>query len=368
MKRILVVLSSLQIGGAEARMTDVAENLPKDKYEIDFLCMDETENQFFEERLTRCGVRIIKIPALTGRNILFHYRELEKVISKGNYDVVHANTSYHSGFVVAAAKKCGVPTRIVHSRTTGYGYKKLVNRIAAVIGKKLVQKYANVRLAISKASAEFLFGCNTNVFVLPNAFSLKEYKADTSEKETALRKEYDLENTYVIGNVGRFVPSKNQKLTIDIFKEYLKTKPEIKLVFIGDGESFDDVKDYSAGSGVNDKIIFLGGRDDVPVWMKIFDVVLFTSEYEGLGNVAIEAQAAGTPCVCSTAVPKEVDMGMGIISFISNAEPVQKWSDEIRKLESAERPNIGKIEDCFEKREYTVEHEVKTLMKIYDKV
>lgn len=367
MKKILVVLSSLHIGGAEARMTDIAEALPKDEYEIDFLCMDEAENQFYEERLNHCGVRIIKIPALTGKNIIFHYIRLKEVIAEGNYDIVHANTSYHSGFVVAAAKKCGVPVRIVHSRTTGYGYKRLVNRIAAVVGKKLIRKHANVRLAISDASAKFLFGTDENVLILPNAFNLAEYKSDTSAQETALKKEYSLENAYIIGNVGRFVPSKNQKLTIDIFKEYLKEKTEAKLVFIGDGESFEDVKAYSQTSGVDDRIIFLGRRDDVPVWMKVFDVVLFTSEYEGLGNVAIESQAAGTPCVCSTAVPQEVDMGIGIISFVSNANPVETWCEKIREFGRTEPPCFEKINDCFEKRGYTVEHEVETLMKIYEK-
>ena len=72
MKKILVVLSSLHIGGAEARMTDVAEKLPKYKYTVDFLCMDTSENQFFEERLKKCGVNIIKIATPSGRELFSH--------------------------------------------------------------------------------------------------------------------------------------------------------------------------------------------------------------------------------------------------------------------------------------------------------
>ncbi|MBQ8827612.1 MAG: glycosyltransferase, partial [Clostridia bacterium] len=310
---------------------------------------------------------ITKIAPPRGKALFSHYKELKKIIGKGNYDAVHANTSYHSGFVVLAAKKYGVKVRIVHSRTTDYGRRSLVNTIAAVVGKLLINMCATDRLAISRASGEFLFGKRKDVLILPNAFDLKTYFSDTAEKENKLKRKYELDGCTVVGNVGRFVASKNQKFAIDIFKEFLKQKPDSKLIFVGDGETFAEVKEYAKTAGLSEKIVFLGSRDDVYLWMKIFDVLVFPSEYEGLGNVAIEAQAAGTPCVCSEAVPGEVDMELGLVSFMPLSENAEKWCDEVVEMYSCNRPAKELIRENFDKRKYTIESEVKQLSEIYSR-
>lgn len=366
MKKVLIALSSLNIGGAEARMTDVAEHLPKSEFQIDVLSMNLSDNQFFEERLRACGANIIKTSPPSGKKMLSHYKNLKKIMADGNYDAVHANTSYHCGFVMAAAKKYKVPVRVAHSRTTSYGRRSVVNYIASFVGKFLIKTCATERLAISKDSGMFLFGKNSEFKVLPNAFDLKKYFCDTSAEENSLREEFGLNDCFVVGNVGRFVPSKNQKFAIDVFCEFLKSKQNSKMVFVGGGDTLENVKEYAAEKGVSDKVVFAGPRDDVYLWMKIFDVTVFPSEYEGLGNVAIESQAASVPCLCSEAVPKEVDMDLGIIKHMSLDKNASEWAKVLAALSAVERPTQEKIIKQFDDRNYTVESEIRQLIKIYE--
>ncbi|MBE7064467.1 MAG: glycosyltransferase family 1 protein [Ruminococcaceae bacterium] len=366
MKKVLVVLSSLNIGGAEARMTDVAEHLPRDKFQIDFLSMNLSESQFFEERLKACGVNIIKTSPPSGKRMLSHYKNLKKIMAEGQYNVVHANTSYHCGFVMAAAKKYKVPVRVSHSRTTSYGRRSIVNYIASFVGKFLIKTCATERLAISKDSGVFLFGKNAEFKVLPNAFDLNKYFSDTKVEEDALKQEFGLNDCFVVGNVGRFVPSKNQKFAVDILCEFLKVRPDAKLVFVGGGDTLERVKIYAEEKSVSEKVVFAGPRDDVFLWMKIFDVTVFPSEYEGLGNVAIESQAACTPCLCSGAVPKEVDMNLGLVEYMSLEKNASEWAASLESLSKTGRPPEDAIKNRFDEKNYTVESEVKQLIKIYE--
>src|SRR5690606_29748911 len=83
--------------------------------------------------------------------------------------------------------------------------------------------------------------------------------------------------------------------------------------------------------GFKDKVIFAGIRNDVPSMMHLFDVFVLPSKFEGLGIVAIEAQAAGTPCVVSDTTPNESDMGLSLIRYIDLKENINLWVDEILK-------------------------------------
>ena len=79
------------------------------------------------------------------------------------------------------------------------------------------------------------------------------------------------------------------------------------------------------------EIIYLGVRDDIPVVMNSFDVFIGPALQEGFGLVAVEAQAAGVPCVLYNGFPKSVDMGFGLVKFLNNFE-VSNWVLTIKDL------------------------------------
>ena len=84
----------------------------------------------------------------------------------------------------------------------------------------------------------------------------------------------------------------------------------------------------------------MGVREDVPEIMKSIDLFLFPSLYEGLGNVLIEAQASGVPCITSSGTPKDADLKMGLVKFIDLKDSIDIWILEI--LESFNREPLGK--------------------------
>lgn len=99
----------------------------------------------------------------------------------------------------------------------------------------------------------------------------------------------------VILNVGRFIPSKNQKLLIDIFDE---VNPENwELWFAGNGPLWDSSIKHANSLKSSDKIKFLGNTADMKSLYNTAKIFAFTSTSEGFPNALGEAMAAGCACV-----------------------------------------------------------------------
>lgn len=84
--------------------------------------------------------------------------------------------------------------------------------------------------------------------------------------------------------------------------------PESKLLLIGTGSMLEEVKKKVNEAGLDSAVSFLENRKDVAELYMAKDVFAFPSLFEGLGIVGVEAQAAGTPCVCTDTLPKEISV------------------------------------------------------------
>src|SRR5437660_12509651 len=87
-----------------------------------------------------------------------------------------------------------------------------------------------------------------------------------------------------------------------------------------------------AAAGFADHIKFVGIRNDIARLMLGSDVLLFPSRGEGLGMVAVEAQAAGLPVLASTNVPAECVVVPELVQFKEVEEGEAAWADELLKL------------------------------------
>lgn len=362
MIRVLQVLASLNMGGAESRMMDVYRKIDRTKYAFDFLTM-QLEPQYFEEEIKALGGRVIKIAPPRQDGALKNLREMERVMREGNYDAVHAHTSYHCGMAMLAAKKAGVPVRISHSRTTGSKHEGIAAKALLKVGKVLIKRYATDRLAISAEAGKYLFG-NSEYTVLPNAIDLSRYENITQEMLEALKTEFSLyDASPIIGQVGRFDSMKNHGFTLQLFSQYLKQHPKAKLVLIGDGPLREEREADAKSLGISDNVIFTGIRKDVPTWMNLFDLLLVPSVFEGLGGVILEAQAAGKPVIKSDSFTDAADLNIGLVTRCPLESP-EKWLDEMDKTSKAPSPDV--IREAFRVSGYSLGSCIDTMCGLYE--
>ena len=126
-----------------------------------------------------------------------------------------------------------------------------------------------------------------------------------------MREEFGFgQDDYVVGNIGRMIPQKNQLFLIDAFAELKKQEPKAKLLLIGDGDLRKDIDKKIADLKLEDSVHIEKRREDANKCYSVMDVFAFPSIYEGLGMVAVEAQVAGVKVIASNQVPLEADMGL----------------------------------------------------------
>ena len=166
---------------------------------------------------------------------------------------------------------------------------------------------------------------------------------------------------FVVGHIGRFSKEKNHQFILKVFYEIIKVRSNAVLLLIGSGEEEDKVKDLAVELGIQNKVFFLGNREDIPELLNCMDVFFFPSLYEGLGIVLVEAQAAGVPCVVSSTVPDEVMLTKKIEKVDLNL-PINEWVNKIIYPQKISNDNVDeKILD------YDISRTLKELENLYRK-
>jgi glycosyltransferase involved in cell wall biosynthesis len=105
------------------------------------------------------------------------------------------------------------------------------------------------------------------------------------------------DNDFVIGNVGNLRKEKNQELLIKALATLQYSPRGIRIVLVGDGPRRPNIQKLASDLGVEDRVIFLGTRNDVPYLYGLFDIYCLPSRYEGLPLTLLEAMAARVPVI-----------------------------------------------------------------------
>jgi glycosyltransferase EpsF len=369
--RVLHVLRGMDRGGAETMIMNYYRNIDRNRIQFDFLCMSDEEHHYDEE-IESLGGRIIHIPPPKKSGVLAHIRDMVSAMKGyGPFVAVHAHTLHHSGIVLLSARVAGIKNRISHSHSTSnVGEDRLIRKVYFSLMRLLIHKQATRLLACGEEAGRYLFDDRKyeegRVTVLPLAIDLELYRDLSIDDSMRKRHALSLENTsLVLGHVGRFAQPKNHMFFIPLLKQLRDLGVDCKLVLVGDGSLREEFEEEIANNELENYVKLLGVRSDIPELMNMLDVFLLPSLYEGLPVVSIEAQAAGVPCIMSDNITREVDMGLGLVNFMSLDSPIQDWTKLIVSLQGVKRPDYSLRREALRSRGYSIHDNVDMLYEIY---
>ena len=354
--RILQVVTHMERGGLETMLMNYYRNIDRDEVQFDFLTHRDTKSAYDDE-IESLGGKIYHLPKLNPFS-KGYLNALDKFFKEHKeYQIVHCHQDCLSGVVLKVAKKNGVKFTIAHSHNANQD--KNLKYLIKVFEKRKIPKYADKLFACGDEAGRWMF--NTDDFeVLNNAIDTDLY-AYNKEKADKVKKEFGIENKFVVGHVGRFNPQKNHEFLIDVFNEIQKVKEDSVLMLVGDGDLRPEIEKKVRDLGLSDKVIFTGVRSDVNDLMQGMDVFLFPSLYEGLGIVLIEAQAAGLKCIISDNIPKDGVLTDDVTCISLTQSPIV-WANEILKYQEYKRANNKEI---IKKANYDIKNNAKKLEQFY---
>ncbi|MFI3305484.1 MAG: glycosyltransferase family 1 protein [Rikenellaceae bacterium] len=358
--RILQVFGKLDRGGAETMIMNYYRNIDREQIQFDFV-VNFKEEGAYEAEIKLLGGEIFRLPRFRGYNVISFLYAWFCFLKANNYwDIIHIHNFKIAGLVFPIAKMLGVKRRIVHMHIANAKYSPL-RRIGYNVTKWLVNLSATERLACSEDAGKCYFG-RREFIVVNNAIDAQKFIFNTDIR-TEKRAEFDINDKFVVGHIGRFSEQKNHPFIIDIFKRIHNRNNNSVLMLVGIGSPIKEQMERRVIEvNLRDSVIFTGARADVHELMQAMDVFLFPSLYEGLGIVAIEAQAAGLPTIVSNEVP-DAAMITGLVEKISLNESAGYWAEALLKHNNGySRRNMY---DEVRKAGYDIHDNVKWLENLY---
>lgn len=321
-----------------------------------------TPSSLYSNIVESKGGHVFVLPRLEGT--LKYWNGLRRLIKENRYDAVHIHGNSHTVVLeLSAAWAAGCVVRMVHSHNTTCKH--------VVVSRLLTQPFNMLYthgLACGDAAGRWMFG-KRKFTVINNGVDTELYAFDET-KRNALRIDKGWTDCKVIGHVGGFVETKNQRFIVEVFRELYKCDNTYRLLLIGDGHMRQEVEEKVKECGLQDVVCMTGNINNVCDYLNAMDLVLMPSLFEGLPLTLVEQQANGLRCVVSDAITTEADK-TGNMTFLPLTMDATGWAESIKSivLDNTEQRKarsheaIKRIRECG----YSVQEEARKLKEYYIK-
>ena len=382
--KVLQVIHGLSMGGAETWLIQLLRYwAAAGTVQLDFL-LTGGEAQIFDQEAKDLGASLHYI-RYGRRDLLSFWNHYHAVLTYGSYDAIHDHADYASGWHFALGLGHLPPIRIAHVHnpwlhiSDNYAVNPL-RKFTAATGKRLVETLAT---HICGTSVEILKqydwppGKYNHLIISPTycGFDVTTFSQPRDPDRISVLREFgwppESKLVLFVGRLDRALEfnhpqnHKNSWFTLHAAHLALHQNPQVRLLMVGDGIRRKDIEEQIAHWRESDQLRLTGIRNDVPRLMRAADMLLFPSRQEGLGMVAVEAQAAGLPVLASTAVPSEAKVIPDLYYSLSLEEPLSVWADTLLNIMAKPKLPIELCREALKKSDFSIASSAHKLEKIY---
>lgn len=380
--RILHIIDTLGLGGAERLLADNLRFIAKDRFENIVVPLYSDKNDKVILELLE-GVKIENIYPRFRHDAFSISKNIFRYIRKYEIDIVHTHAPISDmyGRIIGRLTGCFVVTTAHHS-----AYYEIIGPFTGVRRICLKVKLSLMRwldrltinlcvdriIAVSEFVKSYIIKNSgarpENIKVLYNSIDTDYFNSVDTALVLNKQRELNIQpDEKVILTVGRNVPEKCQVNAIEAIKLLSLKKHALKLIIAGSGPLRKELEAYSQRLEVRDAVIFLAPQRDIRALFQMCDVFIFTSIYEGFGMAQIEAMAMRRPIVAfrTGPIPEVVKEGVnGILAeprnlghlaesietILNNPESGRSMGIEGRRIVEEKfniRKNIKLLEDLY---------------------
>lgn len=349
--KILEVITSLHIGGAEKLIVDMVPLFQKQGYQVDVLLFDGTETPF-KRQLQDKGVTIYEFGK--GGSVYNPLYIFKLITFLRKYDIVHTHNTAPQLFAAFGSVLCSVVLVTTEHNTSN---RRRDWKWYKLLDKWMYSRYRSI-ICISDKARENLclyLGTSKSIRTIYNGIDLKRFQV--VQVDTSFRN-----GKTVVTMVAGFRYQKDQDTLIKAF-QYLPAE-QYELWLVGDGERRSVLEDLVSQLGLQENVRFWGIRSDIPVILKSSDIIVMSSHFEGLSLSSIEGMAVGKPFVASDVDGlHEITENVGILFPHGNAVVL---ADIIVRLKD-KSPYYRQIADqCMNRAsEYNIQKTADQYLQLY---
>jgi glycosyltransferase involved in cell wall biosynthesis len=311
--KILYLIDTLNVGGAEKSLVDLAIHNPK----IEPVFISLYKGCALKETLQQNNIQVFCLQhdkKFDPKGIL---KKLIPLVKEIQPDIVHA-TLLRSELIARKLKgECNF--KLIGSFVSdSYGkekYKKMpfsvkikhfIFQLYNILSARKVDLFISNSKNIKRKNAKALRIPLNKIKVIYRGRKSEIFEKIEQNQIEKIIKEFQLNKNKTLISVGRLIKTKAHNEIIEAFAGISKNFPDWKLLIVGEGPDKRHLSSLIDHLKMRDKIILTGNRNDVPVLLKTASAFVFSSHLEGLPGAIIEAMFAKVPVICSN-IPENLE-------------------------------------------------------------
>lgn len=298
MRKIVHVIYSLRVAGAENVCINICGNLNKQKYKVYIITIFDAI-PLAEKLKNNTSVKVISLRVrINSRFWIFSpkvFLKFRRLLQRIAPDTIHSHLWGIGTWILSVIKGLDIKNRIATIHTSGGHYKSsywfstIDRNVEIWIYKLLNFKLVCVSEEVRKTVEEELKFLNTTV--ISNGVDIDYFQPVNGNGRKS-------SNYPVIIHVGRFLPAKNHWDIVRSLPALKEKYPEFRMWFLGTGVK-EQLKEYCEENQLIDNVQFLGVKKNVVKYLNQADIGVFPSSYEGLSLALLEMMSCELPIVIS---------------------------------------------------------------------
>ncbi len=372
--KVVQLIPTMADGGAETLVKDYALFCDKEKIDMKIVVWSAPLGSANERILSEAGISVVYLGMKAydhpSSNIFVRvYRRLDKyltfkrMIINEKVNVIHVHLRFER-YLMALPDKVLKNVKLIytlHNEPKKYfdpnGRGKL--RFEYNEAKRLIKKYGLTIITLHDDMNKQIRGLFSydKVITINNGINYDRFNPALYDRDS-IRKTLGIErDAFVIGHVGSYTEQKNHAFLIKVFDEFRKKNSNSKLILVGKGRLKSSIDNMISNMGLEEYVISLEDRSDIPEIMSAMDVFVLPSQWEGYPVVMIEAQRMGLRCVISDRINREVVLN-DKVAMLDIDGNVNDWIDAIAGR-CEYMPVMGRFDD------YDIKKSIESLQRIY---
>ncbi|MFB9120875.1 glycosyltransferase family 4 protein [Bergeyella porcorum] len=325
--KILHIINSLHTGGAEKLVVDTLPLFEEKGITVDLALLNAHKTPFYEKLMQNFKGKVYGFSRGSVYNPMHIFR-LMPLLKK--YDVIHAHLFPVQYFLVLAKILSFSRVKLIFTEHSTSN-RRLQNPRLRWVERFIYQYYAKIICITEEVKKQLKINLqipDNQLQVINNGINIEEI--NRQEKYSRVDFNFSSEDKLLIMVAG-FRREKDQDTVI----KCLKILPDnYKLILVGDGERRSDLEKLVYDQQLGKRVFFFGLRRDVIALIKMCDVAILSSHWEGFGLAAAEAMACGIPTIASDVegLNKVVEDG-GILFERGNVEDLKEKILSLNNIE-----------------------------------
>ena len=293
--RLLYLINSFVMGGAEKAMVRILSGLDRNKYDIMAVSLQNRTEKILPE-LEDINVSIVRLSAANNYDIRVVHR-LYKLLRAFKPDVLICSLFHSTILGRLAGTVAGIPIIInwEHNEDLGSAWRRFINRSTTALSDKIFCDSEKVRAQVLRQ----LCPKGNSVKTIPiGGVDLSKYSCSQRKQNSVVE----------IGTVGMLTRQKGFTYLVEAAKLVLEKHSNVRFSIVGDGPQFKYLQDLINKLRLAAKVNLLGFRRDIHQLLPQWDIYVQPSLWEGLCMTVVEAMACGLPVIASSVggIPESV--------------------------------------------------------------